>query len=116
MLDPRGLALGHVDRDLDAVAVEVDLGGLDRDVVLAAVVVLADQFALALAERERIERLALAEADALEALAQVLFLDVLVAADHDLGDLRAFLDRDDQDVALAAELHVVEEAGLVQRA
>ena len=116
LLDRRGLALGDVDRDLDAVAIEVDDGRLHRDVVLAAVVVLARELVLHLGELERIERLAFGQANALEALQEILVLEILVAAQRDLGDLRALLDRDDEDVALARELHVVEEAGLVQRA
>ena len=52
----------------------------------------------------------------LQALEQVLGLDVLVAGDGQLVDRRALVDRDHQDVALARQLHVLEEAGLVQRA
>ena len=89
---------------------------LHRDVVLAAVVVLARQLVLDFGELERIERLALGETDALEALEQILVLEILVAAQRDLGDLRTLLHRDDEDVALPRQLHVVEEPGLVQRA
>ncbi len=116
VLDARRLAFGDVDRDLDAVAVEVDLGGLHRDVVLAAVVVLLGQFVLDLVELELVEGFAFGHADALEALEQVFFLDVLVAADGDLGDLRALLQRHHEDFTLARQLHVAEEAGLVQGA
>ena len=49
-------------------------------------------------------------------LEQLFGLDVLVAGHGELVDRRAFLDRDDQDVALAIQLHVFEEAGAVQRA
>src|SRR5690606_7057712 len=86
------LAFGDRDRDLDPVAVEVDHGGLDRDVVLAAVEVLAGQLGLHALELEAVERLALGKADTLEAGAQVLLADVLVAAQDDLGYLRALLD------------------------
>ena len=115
VLDLGGLALGDVDREFDAVAVEVDDRGFHRNVVLAAVVVLVDQFVLHFVELQAVERLALGEADALEALEQVVGLQVLVAAHRNLGDLRAFLHGHDEDVALTREVDIAEEAGLVQR-
>ena len=116
VLDRGDLAFGDDDRQLDAVAVERDDLRLDRDVVLAAVVVLAGQFLRHAVEREAVERLAFGQADVLEALEQILGLEVLVALQFDLRDRRPLLDRDDEDVALAGNLHVAEEAGLVQRA
>ena len=110
------LAFGDVDRHFDAVAIEVDHRGLDRDVVLAAVVVLAGQLLLHRIELESVECLAFGQANALEALAQIVFLEILVAADRDLRNRGSLDDRDDQDIALAAQRDVVEEAGLVERA
>src|SRR5438445_6501892 len=115
-LDLGNFAFGDVDRQLDAVAVEVDHRGLDRDVVLAAVVVLARQFLRHAVEREAVERLAFGQADVLQALEQVFFLEVLVALDLDLRDRWALFHRDHENAALAADLHIGEEAGLVQGA
>ena len=116
VLDARRLALDDVDGHFDAVAVEVDHGRLHRNVVLAAVVVLAGQFLLHGIELEAVEGFAFGQADALEALAQVFFLEILVAAQRHLGNRRPLDEVDDEDVALAIEADVVEEAGPVQRA
>jgi len=47
---------------------------------------------------------------------ECLGLDVLVAADLDLGDGRTLAHLDDEHVAVALDAHVVEEAGLIQGA
>src|SRR5690606_13320332 len=115
VLDPGRLAFDDVDRHFHAVSVEIDHRGLHRHVVLAAVVVLAGQFLLHRVELEAIEGLAFHQADALEAVAQVFFLEILVAAYGDLGNGRALDQGHHQDVALAGQADVVEEAGAIQR-
>ena len=49
-------------------------------------------------------------------LLQVFGLDVLVALELEALDGRALVDHHDQRVAIAAQFHVAEEAGVVQRA
>ena len=53
-----------------------------------------------LVELEVVERFALGKTDAFEAFAQIVFLQILVAANRDLGDLRALLHGHHEDVAL----------------
>jgi len=66
-------------------------------------------------EREAVEGFAFGQADLLQALAQIVFLDVLVAAQVQFGDRGTLHHLDHQDVALALHFHVTEELGLVQR-
>ncbi len=114
--DLGGLAFLDRDGHVDAVAVERAHRRGDLDVVLAAVVVLARQFLGHAVQAQAIEGAALGQADVGQALEQFLGLDVLVAGHGELVDRRTFLDRDHQDVALAVQLHVLEEAGAVQGA
>src|SRR5690606_22262246 len=114
--DLGGLAFLDRDGDVDAVAVELAHRRADLDVVLAAVVVLAGELLGHAVQAEAVEGLALGQADVAQALEQFLALDVLVAGDGELVDRRALADVEHQDVALAADADVLEEAGLVQRA
>lgn len=109
--------LAFLDRDghVDAVTVQRAHRRGDFHVVLAAVVVLAGQFLGHAVQAQAIEGAALGQADVTQALEQFLGLDVLVAGHGELVDRRALLDRDHQDVALAVQLHVLEEAGAVER-
>jgi hypothetical protein len=85
-----GDAVLAVDRDRHVDAVQRQVGDRrgDRDRVLAAVVVLPDQFLRDAVEVQRVVGLALGEADAAQALEQFLGLDVLVAGEGDLVDGR----------------------------
>jgi len=115
-LDLGNLAFADLQVDGDAIAVQLGHVRDHRDVVLAAVVVLADQLLLYVVQCQPVEGLALGEADFLQAFLQVIGLDVVVAADGQLGDRRPLDHLDHQDVAVAIHLHVTEELGLVQRA
>ena len=110
------LAFLDVDGDVDAVAVQPRHGRGDLDVVLAAVVVLARQVLGDLVQRQPVEGFAFGQADVLKALEQVVGLDVLVAAQGELVDRRTLGHGHHQNVALAVQMHVFEETGLVQRA
>ena len=90
--------------------------GVDARRVLAARAVLVLQERLDVLEHRAIEGLALREADVAQRLAEILGLDVLVALELEALDGRALVDHDDQRVAVAAQLDVAEEAGVVQRA
>src|SRR5690348_373058 len=85
LADLGGLALADLDVDGDTVAVEPGHVRLDRHVVLAAVVVLPDQLLLHAVDGQPVEGLAFGDAGLLEALLQVVGLDVVVAADVELG-------------------------------
>ena len=115
-LDLRHLAFADLDFHRHPVAIELGDVRQHRDVVLAPVVVLVDQFLPDPVQRQAIEGLAFGQADFLQALLQVVGLDVLVAAQGELADRRPLDHLDHQDVAFAAEFHVGEELGVVQRA
>ena len=114
--DLRRLAFLDVQGQVDAVAVEPLHARADLDAVLAAVVVLAVQFLGDAIQVEAVEGLAFGQADVLEALQQVFGLQVLVADQGQLVDGGPFDHGDHQDAALVVQAHVLEEAGLVQRA
>ena len=116
MADLGRLAFLDGDRDVHAVAVQRAHGRGDLDGVLAAVVVLAAQFLGHAVQAQTVKGATLGQADVGQALEQLLGLDVLVAGHGQLVDRRAFLDGHHQDRALAVQLHVFEEAGLVQGA
>ncbi|MNV53693.1 hypothetical protein D3C71_1458510 [compost metagenome] len=115
VLDLGGLAFLDRDGDVHAVAVQRAHRRGDVHVVLATVVVLAAQFLGHAVQAQAVEGATLGQADVAQALEQLVALDVLVAGDGQLVDRRAFLDRDHEDVALAVQLDVFKEAGLVQR-
>src|SRR5690606_17137348 len=114
--DLGGLAFLDRDRDIDAVARQLGHGRGDRDVVLAAVVVLPGQLLGNAVKAELVERVALGQADVGEAFEQVLRFQVLVAAEGQGVDRRTLEHGHDQDAALVADVDVLEEPGLVQRA
>ena len=84
--------------------------------VLAAAVVLLGELAGHLLEHRAVERLALREPDRRERLLQVVVFDVLVARELELRDRRPLEHDDHERVAVLAELEVLEETGLEQRA
>ena len=90
--------------------------GVDARRVFAARAVLVLQERLHVLEHRAVEGLALREADVAQRLAEVLGLDVLVALELEALDGRALVDHDDERVAVAAQLHVAEKPGVVQRA
>ena len=90
--------------------------GVDARRVFAARAVLVLQERLHVLEHRAVEGLALRETDVAQRLAEVLGLDVLVALELEALDGRALVDHHDQRAAVAAQLDVAEEAGVVQRA
>ena len=82
----------------------------------AAVVVLAGQLLLHTVELQAVEGLAFVEADRQGPLRSSSSLTSLLPLIVIFGDGRTFLHAHHEDVALARELHVVEEAGLEQGA
>ena len=115
-LDLGRFALADFDIDSDAIAFQLGNMRRYRDVVLAAVVILTDQFLLHIVQCQAVEGLTLGEADLLQPLLQVIGFDVLVAADRQLGNRRPLDHLDHHDVAFAIDFHVAEELGLIQRA
>ena len=112
---------GHgafVDLDLqaDAVARLWDDLGVDFGGVAPLRNVLALQFVTHAFERGTLEDLAFGQARLLQAFHQVFGADRLVAFDLDARHRRALDHVDDQDIAVAVQLDVLEEAGLEQRA
>ncbi|MCY1281347.1 hypothetical protein D9M70_301560 [compost metagenome] len=114
MLD--GCDRAFVDLDLQCHTVarlrnhfSLDLGG-----VTALSDVLALQLVTHTFEGGTLEDLAFGKAGLLQALEQVFGADGLVALDLDAGDRRTLDNGDDQDVAIATQLDVLEEAGLEQ--
>ena len=90
--------------------------GVDLYRVFAAAVVLVGQVLGDLIERGAVKSLAGREPDVAQRLLQILGLDVLVALDIDALERGALGHRDNQRVAIAAQLDVAEKAGGVQRA
>ena len=89
--------------------------GIDAHRILAAAEVLVGEVLLDLIEHRAIEGLAGGQSDVAQTLLQILGLDVLVALDLELGDRRAFDHHHEQRVTVAAQFHVAEEPGGVQR-
>ena len=115
LADLGALAFLDVDLDLHAVAgLFLDLG-VDAHAVLAAAEVLVGEVLLHVLEHRAVEGLAGGKADVAQRLLQVLGLDVLVAGDLEALDRGALEHHHHQRVAIAAHLHVAEEAGGVQR-
>ncbi|MNO62962.1 hypothetical protein D3C76_536470 [compost metagenome] len=108
--------LVDVDLQRDAVARLGNDLGLDHRGIAALGDVLALQLVAHAFEGGALEDLAFRQARLLQALHQVVLGDRLVAFDLDGGDGRTLDDVDDQDVAVAVELDVLEEAGAEQRA
>ncbi|MNI62755.1 hypothetical protein D3C73_1180880 [compost metagenome] len=116
MADLGRLAFLDRDGDVDTVAVQRAHRRGDVDGVFATIVVLAAQFLGHAVQAQAIEGAAFGQSDVGQALEQLVGLDVLVAGDGQLVDRRTFLDGHHQDAALAIQLHVFEETGLVQGA
>mmetsp|Transcript_13957 Transcript_13957/g.38069 ORF Transcript_13957/g.38069 Transcript_13957/m.38069 type:complete len:298 (-) Transcript_13957:2091-2984(-) len=110
------LALGHVEADIDAVALDRGDGGRDLGAVEAAREVLALEFLLGTVGQRLVEGLALADADVLQRFGQGLGVELLEADEVDVGDDRALVDDDDDGIALDADANVLEQAGCEQRA
>ncbi|MND81326.1 hypothetical protein D3C80_731170 [compost metagenome] len=116
VLDGRDRTFVDVDLQRHAVARLRDHFGFDLGGVSALGHVLALQFVTYAFEGGALEDLAFGQAGLFQALEQVFGADGLVAFDLDAGDRRAFDYGDHQYVAVAAELDVLEETGLEQRA
>jgi hypothetical protein len=110
------LTLGHVEADVDAVALDGRDRRRDLGAVEAAREVLALQFLLGAVGQRLVEGLAFANADVLQRLGQRLGVEFLQADEVDVGDDGALVDDDDDGIAVDADAHVLEQAGREQSA
>jgi hypothetical protein len=100
---------------LMAVALERRHGGRDLGAVEAAARVLALQFLLGAVEERLVVDLRFRDSRLLEAVLEVFLGEFLGALDVDRRDRRAFLNVDDEHVAVALQAHVLVEARGVER-
>ncbi len=100
--------------EVDPVAGQRGDDGLDLGGVLAHAVVEIFQSLLEGAQHGAIQGITDADAGGLQALGQLLLLDVLVAGKLDAGDGRAFLHHDLQHLAVTIDLDVLEVAGGIE--
>ena len=105
-----------LDLDLHAVARLLLHVRVDLHAVLAAGEVLVGEILGNVLEHRAVEGLAGREPDVAQRLLQILGLDVLVTGDLEALDGRALQHHDNERAAVAAQLHVAEEAGGVQSA
>ncbi len=89
--------------------------GIDGRRVTTLSDVLTLEFVTHTFERGTLEDLAFGQTGLFETLHQVLSRDRLVTFDLDTGDGRTLDNRDDQDVAIAAQLDILKEPGFEQR-
>ncbi|MNU90703.1 hypothetical protein D3C71_805760 [compost metagenome] len=115
VLDSRNGAFVDVDLQADAVTRLRHHFGVDGSRVATLGDVLALQFVTHTFKGGTLEDLAFGQTGLLEAFHQVFGRDRLVAFDLDTGDRRALDYRDDQDVAIAAQLDILKETGFEQR-
>ncbi len=113
LADLGALAFDDIDLDLDAIARDFLDGRVDASRVLAARAILVLEERFDVLEHGAIEGLALRETHVAQGLVQIFVLDVLVALELEALDGRAFVDHHDQHVAIAAQLDVTKEAGVV---
>jgi hypothetical protein len=116
LVDLGRVALGDVEADVDAVALDGGDGGGDLGAVETAGQVLALELLLGAIGQGLVEGLAFADADVLERLGQGLGVELLEADEVDVGDDGALVNDDDHGVALDGDAHVLEQAGGKQRA
>ncbi len=114
--DARGVAFGHREGDVDAVALDRGDRGHDLGAVEAAAEVLALDFLLGAVDQRAIEGQALADAGIAQRLGQRLLVELLQADEADGGDDRPLLDDHDRDAAFDFQPHVLEQTGAEQRA
>ena len=105
------LAFGHVEADVDAVALDGRDRRRDLGAVEAAREVLALQLLLGAVGQGLVEGLAFADADVLQRLGQGFGVEFLQPDEVDVGDDGALVDDDDDGIALDADTHILEQAG-----
>ena len=110
------LAFGDVHVNIDEVSGLLLHLHVDVHVIAAAREVLVDEVLAHVLEHVAIEDLAAGETDVAQRLRQVLGLDGLVALDVEGADRRPLLHHHHQSRFVAAQLHVAEEAGVIERA
>ena len=115
LADLGDVALFHRKVDADAIALERRHGGGDGGGVLAARQVLALELLLGALEQRTVEDARLGEADLAQAGLERVLVEFLHADEGDVGDRRAFVHRNHDDVAFGLDAHVAEEAGGEER-
>ncbi|MNO54475.1 hypothetical protein D3C76_449490 [compost metagenome] len=115
MGDGRYRTFVDVDLQGDAVARLRDHFGFDRGRIATLGDILALQLVAHAFEGGTLEDFTFSQPRLLEALHQVVLGDRLVALDLDAGDRRTLDHVDDEDIAVAPQLDVLEETGLEQR-
>ena len=111
LADLGDVALFHREVDADPVALERGHGGGDGGGVLAARQVLALELLFRALEQGTVEDARLGEADLAQAGLEGVLVEFLDADEGDVGDRRAFVDRDDDHVTFGLDAHVAEESG-----
>ena len=114
--DLRRPALGHRERDIDAIALLRRDGGDDLGTVEAAGEVLTLELLLGSIGQRLVERQTLTDAEVFQRLDQRVFLELLHADEIDVGDDRALVDDDHGDAVVDVDAHVLEQAGSEQGA
>ena len=111
LLDLRRIALFDLEVDRHAIAFERRDRRGDRHRILAARQVLALQFLLGLVQHAPVKSARDGKADVLQALDDLIFLELLHPDKVDLRDGRTFFDGNDHHVASDLDAHILEEAG-----
>src|SRR5690625_551095 len=96
---------------VDAVARQFGGQGFHIDGVVAAAVVLLNELLLDAVQLQLVEDLAFGNADAFKRRYEIVVLDLAVAGNADTRNGRALLNFDNQHIALAFQLYVVEKSG-----
>jgi len=112
----RHVAFVYHNGDANAIAFQIGDSGVDLHCVAALAVVLLDQFLLQLVQHQPVEHFAFRQSDVAQYPVEVFVLDGLVARQADRRNGRALAHVDNEDVALAVELYVLEEPCAVQLA
>ncbi len=115
LADACGLALGHVEAQVHAVAVDRRDGGHHRGVVEAAAHVLALDLLLGAVGQRLVASAPFGQAHLGQGLDERLLVELLGADEVDVGHGGAFLHDDDQGAVAHVDAHVLEDLELEQR-
>ena len=114
--DARGVALGHREGDVDAVALQRRHGRHDLGAIQAAAEVLALDLLLGAIDRRAVERQAVTDAGVPQALRERVLVEFLQAHEGHGSNDRTLVDDEHGDLLLDLDAHVLEETRGEQRA
>ena len=111
LLDLGRIAFVNGEVDGNPVPLQRRYRGLDLHRVFAAGEILALQLLLRLVQQGPVEDAGLGQTDVLQALLQLVLVELLEADKIDLGDGRALFQHQDHDIAINLDAHILEKAG-----